>query len=76
MFNKMNEYTIKVDKMACEGCAQRVKNALINAGKAKKVKINLENKIVHIYSKDELSFSNIKSIIEELGYEVLSVEFE
>lgn len=76
MFNKMNKYTIKVDRMVCEGCAQRVKNALMNAGKAQKVKIDLENKTVHIYSKDELSFSNIKSIIEDLGYEVLSVEFE
>lgn len=76
MFNKMNEYTIKVDRMVCEGCAQRVKNALMNAGKAQKVKIDLENKTVHIYSKGELLFSDIKNIIEDLGYEVLSVEFE
>lgn len=76
MFNKMNKYTIKVGEVGLWRLCTKGKNALIGVGRAKKVKIDLENKTVHIYSKDELLFSNIKSIIEDLGYEVLSVEFE
>ena len=76
MFNKMNKYTIKVDEVGLWRLCTKGKNALIGVDRAKKVKIDLENKTVHIYSKYELLFSNIKSIIEDLEYEVLRVEFE
>ncbi len=66
----MKETIIKVQGMACEGCENRIQNALKNMEGIEKVVANHKEGIVTITA-DETLINMIKEKIEDLGFEVL-----
>ena len=66
----MNEVILKVQGMFCTGCESRIKNALENIENIETVEANSKDNIVTISYKNDLSINEIKTIIEDLGFEV------
>ena len=66
----MNEVILKVQGMHCTGCENRIKNALENIENIETVEANSKDNIVTISYKNDLSINEIKTIIEDLGFEV------
>lgn len=62
---------IKVEGMKCAMCKKHVEEALKSIESIKKVKVNLETGTVEIKSKEEVSNEEIKTKIEELGFNVV-----
>lgn len=67
----MKETKIKVNGMVCEGCENRVKNALSTIEGVEKVEANHKIGEVTIQAKEELSKSMIEEKIEDIGFEVV-----
>ena len=61
---------IKVKGMKCDHCKKRVEESLLKVEGIKKVKIDLKTGKVQITSKEVIPFSQLKTIIEETGYEI------
>ena len=61
---------IKVKGMKCDHCKKRVEESLLKVEGIKKVKIDLKTGNVQISSKEDIPFSQLKTIIEETGYEI------
>ena len=66
----MKETIIKVDGMVCNGCENRIQNALKNIDGIEKVVADHNTGIVTITSKDEVEESAMKEKIEDIGFEV------
>lgn len=66
----MKETIINVKGMVCNGCENRVKNALKTIDGVEKVEANYTNGIVKVTSKDEVEESTLKDKIEDIGFEV------
>ncbi len=66
----MKETIINVKGMVCNGCENRVKNALKTIDGVEKVEANYTNGIVKVTSKDEVEESSLKDKIEDIGFEV------
>lgn len=66
----MKETIIKVEGMVCNGCENRVQNALKTLEGVEKVVANHKNGIVTITSKYEVEENVMKEKIEDLGFEV------
>lgn len=71
MFHKKIKTRIKVEGMKCKHCSKKVEDALMQLDVIEKVKIELEKKEVVMISKEEVPMKKIKSVIEEVGYQVL-----
>lgn len=71
MFHKKIKKVILVEGMKCKHCSKKVENALLQLEGIEKVKIDLEKKEVVMILKEEVPIEKIKSVIEEIGYEVL-----
>ena len=56
--------------MVCNGCENRVKNALKTIDGVEDVEANYTNGIVKVTSKDEVEESTLKDKIEDIGFEV------
>ena len=67
MFNKYRKI-IRVSGMTCEHCASRVKTAFGDIDGVKKVKINLNEGLVSIFTDKEIEVDVFKNEIERLGY--------
>lgn len=69
-----NETVLKVKGMCCSHCANNVKEALMQNEEIENVEISVESGRVEIEFKDDknLPEERLKSIIESLGYEVVS----
>jgi len=66
----MKSITLKVSGMTCNHCVKSIENALIE--KKMSGKVDLKNKTVQIeFNEIAIKESDIKSLIEELGYQVL-----
>ena len=61
---------IKINGMKCEHCKKRVEEALLQIEGIKKVKVDLKTGNVKITSKEDIPYSILKEVIEELGYEI------
>lgn len=61
---------IKVKGIKCDHCKKRVEESLLKVEGIKKVKIDLKTGKVQITSKEDIPFSQLKTIIEETGYEI------
>lgn len=70
MFGKTIKTQVLVEGMHCEHCASRVKSELEKIDGIGSVKVNINKKLVTIYSKKELDISFLKKKIEDLGYMV------
>lgn len=66
----MKEIILKVQGMACEGCENRIQNALRNMEGIENVVANHKEGIVTVKA-DETLIDIIKEKIEDLGFTVL-----
>ena len=66
----MKETIIKVEGMVCNGCENRVQNALKNIDGVENVVADHTTGTVTVTSKDEVAESVIKEKIEDIGFEV------
>ena len=66
----MKETVIKVEGMVCNGCENRVQNALKNIDGVESVVANHTTGIVTVTSKNEVSENDIKEKIKDIGFEV------
>lgn len=66
----MKETIIKVNGMVCNGCENRVQNALKTIEGIENVVANHINGTVIVTSKDEVAESIMKEKIEDIGFEV------
>ena len=65
----MKELEIKVKGMMCNGCENRVQNALKTIEGVKEVVANHATGIVKVTANEEVSENSIKEKIEDIGYE-------
>ncbi len=66
----MKELEIKVKGMMCNGCENRVQNALKTIEGVKEVVANHATGIVKVTANEEVSENSIKEKIEDIGYEI------
>ena len=70
----MKETIIKVNGMVCNGCENRVQNALKNIEGIEEVVADHNKGIVTVKSKEEVSKKVMEEKIEDIGFEVVNVE--
>ena len=66
----MKETIIKVEGMVCNGCENRVENALKNIQGVEDVKASHTTGTVTITSKEAVSENIMKEKIEDIGFEI------
>lgn len=66
----MNNLKLNVTGMACEGCENRIKNALSHISGVTKVTANHSTGIVEIESTQTLNQEEIIEKIEDLGFDI------
>lgn len=66
----MKETIIKVEGMVCNGCENRVQNALKTIEGIENVVANHISGTVKITSKSEVTISTMKEKIEDIGFKV------
>ncbi len=67
----MEELTLNIKGMMCEGCENRVKNALMEIDGIENVTADHNTGIITITSNKEVSKEIIKDVIEDIGFEVV-----
>ena len=66
----MKETIIKVEGMVCNGCENRVQNALKTIKGVENVIANHTNGTVTVTSNNEVEENTLKEKIEDIGFEV------
>lgn len=66
----MKELTIKVKGMVCNGCENRVQNALKTIEGITQVEADYTKETVKITASNEISEKTIEEKIEDIGFEV------
>ena len=66
----MANIELKVNGMMCEGCENRVKNALSLIDGVEAVEASFETGVVKITLTKEVQENELKEAIEDLGYKV------
>ncbi len=67
----MKEIKIKVNGMVCEGCENRVKNALSTIDGIESIEASHKTGIITVMSSKEIERSVIEERINDLGFEVV-----
>ncbi len=67
----MKELKIKINGMACAGCENRVKTALLEINGVEGVEANHNTGMVIIKSEKDLDIAQIEEKIIDLGYEII-----
>lgn len=67
----MKDIELKVEGMVCNGCENRVKNALKNINGVEEVEANYTTGIVKVTASDDVLENTIKEKIEDIGFEVV-----
>ena len=70
----MKEIKMKVNGMVCEGCENRVKNALSIIDGVEKIEANHKIGIVTVILNKEIEKSIIEEKIDDLGFEIVKEE--
>ncbi|MGI6122959.1 MAG: heavy-metal-associated domain-containing protein [Acetivibrionales bacterium] len=65
---------ILIEGMSCQHCVNHVKNALEELEGIKSAKVSLENKSAEIELNHDVDDEKIKAAIDEVGYEVKSIQ--
>ncbi|HOA64070.1 MAG TPA: cation transporter [Bacilli bacterium] len=65
---------ISIEGMSCKHCAMRVENSLKSLDEDAKVKVILKKNEAVFSSKNGIKDEQIKNAIEEVGYQVISIE--
>ena len=71
----MKEYILKIDGMMCPMCEAHVNDSIRNNFSVKKVEASHTKKQCVIIA-DELDEEKLKSVMDETGYQLLSVEVQ
>ena len=66
----MNEIILNVKGMMCNGCENRIQNALKTLDGVNEVDANHEDGTVKINMEDGVDVSKVKEKIEDIGFEV------
>ncbi len=66
----MKETNLKVIGMHCEGCENRIKNALNSMEEIIEVKANHIDGMVYIKANKDINMEKIKEILDDLGFEI------
>ncbi len=74
MFAKKKKLTVKIEGMGCQHCVTKIENALKEMDEIEKAKVSLEKKEAEVTLEKEIDPNKIKKAVEELGYEVVSIE--
>lgn len=72
--DKFMKTTVTIDGMCCEHCAKRVEDKLTTAKNVVSVDVKLKKKIAVIRSREPLSHDEIKELVTDAGYTVVSIE--
>ena len=67
----MTEIKLKINGMACEGCENRVKSALLLIDGVESVDANHTTGMVIINLKKDLDIAQIKEKIIDIGYDIV-----
>ena len=67
----MIEIILKVEGMMCEGCENRIKNALSKIEGIESVNANHIEKTVKVVTNGEVDIEEIEDKIDDLGFEVV-----
>lgn len=67
----MEEINFKVKGIECSGCEKRIQNAVSSIAGVKEVIANHENGTVVVTVKNKVDIEDIKSKINNLGFEVI-----
>jgi copper chaperone CopZ len=67
----MNEIILKINGMMCEGCENRVKNAVKNIDGVEKVTADHNTGKVSVTTNKEVSKEVIAETLEDIGYEIV-----
>lgn len=67
----MEKIEIKVNGMMCEGCENRIKNALSTIKQIEDIHANHTTGIVTLTIKEKIEIKEIEEIINDIGFEVL-----
>ena len=70
----MKETTVKINGMMCGMCEAHINDAIRKNFDVKKVKASKSKKNAVILSDEDLDASKLKDVINETGYEYVSVE--
>ena len=71
----MQRLVLDVDGMSCKHCAHSIMKALLVNDGITEVDVKIEEKKVYVkYTNTKLDKENIKSMIEDTGYQVKSME--
>lgn len=70
------DITVKVNGMVCSLCAQGIEKKFNEVSEVHSIKVDLDNKVVSISTKDNLDLDDerITKIITGAGYNVASIE--
>lgn len=66
----MSKYKLEISGMSCMHCVGHVKNALEECGKVSSMDVEIGSAVIE----GNISEEEIKSIIEEEGYDVVKIE--
>ncbi len=67
----MKEIVLNVKGMVCNGCENRVKNALKNIDGVEEVLANHETGVVKVTSNEDVSKEKLEETVEDIGFEVV-----
>lgn len=67
----MKEIILKVEGMVCNGCENRVQNALQNIDGVASVTANYTTNIVTIMADTTVSETKLKETIQDIGFEII-----
>lgn len=67
----MQEMELKIEGMMCEGCENRVKNALKTISGVENVEADHTTGVVKVTAKEEVEEKTVEEKLEDLGYEVV-----
>lgn len=65
---------ISIEGMSCNHCVNHVKEALEELKGVTKVDVNLDTKSAVIEASGDINDEDIKSAIDEVGYEVVGIQ--
>ena len=66
----MKETIIKVNGMMCNGCENRIKNAIKEINGVENVEANFKTGIVKVLANNEVKTEKLEETIEDIGFEV------
>lgn len=73
MLEQQKNYIIKIEGMGCQHCVDRITHALQELKEVSEVDVLLDLKEAHVTSKSPIEKEKLKTVIEDLGYEVIEI---